>query len=132
MVNILLLEPDAHLGGLYAESLKLAGHNVQHSKEAGQAISILDAHDIDIVILEVQIALHNGIEFLYEMRSYPEWQGIPIIINSIVPKQILEQNKMFKKQLSIAEILYKPTTTLDTLVSSVKRNLSVPSTPLNI
>lgn len=123
MANVLLLEPDAYLGNVYKKCLSDHGYIVTHCKEASQAISSLDTSDIDLVILEVQIALHNGIEFLYELRSYPDWQNIPVIINSVIPKQILEQNKLLQKQLSIAEILYKPTTKLHMLLSSVKRNV---------
>lgn len=127
MATILLLEPDTHLGKIYSNFLEDSGHVVKHCKEAGLAISMLDSHKIDIVILEVQVALHNGIEFLYEMRSYSEWQDILVIINSIVPKQVLEQNKLFRKQLRIAEILYKPTTKLNMLASCIKSNLPVNS-----
>jgi len=125
MARILLLEPDLQLGTIYSKYLRDFGHKVDHCREAGHAIEVMDKADIEIVILELQIALHNGIEFLYEMRSYPEWQNIPIIINSSVPKQILEQNKLLQKHLNIAEVLYKPTTKLKMLSECVRRNLSV-------
>lgn len=124
MAEILLLEPDMLLGSIYMDFLQDSGHTITHSKEAGEAIMVLDTNKIDLVILEIQIALHNGIEFLYEMRSYPDWQNIPVIVNSMVSVQKMEKNKHVLKQLNVSEILYKPHTSLRTLAKTVTRNVS--------
>lgn len=123
MATILLLEPDVTLGGVYVEYLQESGHKVIHCKEAGEAITNLDSAKFDLVILEVQIARHNGIEFLYEMRSYPDWQNIPVIINSMIPNRSIQNNKQVLLQLNISEILYKPLTSLHNLARAVNKNV---------
>ena len=123
MAHILLLEPDTRLAKIYISEMDRNGHTVVHCKEASEAIAALDSSRIDLVILEIQIALHNGIEFLYEMRSYPEWQSIPVIINTLIPSIVIEKNKLLTKQLHISEILYKPATKLNTLHSVIQRHV---------
>lgn len=124
MAQILLLEPDNQLAAIYSKALQMAGHTVSWCKEAGEAINILDTHSIDLILLEIQLALHNGVEFLYEMRSYPEWQAIPVIIHSVVPAQVIKNNKLLMKQLNISEVVYKPDTSLKQMVTYVNRNVS--------
>jgi DNA-binding response OmpR family regulator len=114
MANVLLLEPDNLLGQIYQQSLSKK-HYVVHCKMAETAISELDNNRIDLVILELQIALHNGMEFLYEIRSYPEWQNIPVMLLTHVAPKTLEQCSTLHTQLNITACLYKPTTTLATL-----------------
>ncbi len=123
MAHILLLEPDTRLAKVYISEMNRNRHTVMHCKEASEAIAALDSTRIDLVILEIQIALHNGIEFLYEMRSYPEWQSIPVIINTLIPSIVIEKNKLLTKQLRISEVLYKPATKLSTLNSVIQRNV---------
>lgn len=119
MAQILLLEPDAKLGSLYKEILS-KDFDVEHCRMSFDAISILDKKTIDIVVLELQIALHNGIEFLYEMRSYSEWQNIPVILHTNVSPQWYENCGTLKDQLNITAYLYKPVTKLHMLRTAVR------------
>lgn len=119
MANILLIEPDNILGKTYATALKTAGHNVAHSRHAQDAVRQSDARKPDIIILELQLPGHSGIEFLYEFRSYPEWQNVPIIIHSLVTPEDLRTHLAQFDQLGIEAYLYKPTTNLRRLVRSV-------------
>jgi len=123
-LNILLIEPDRLLGSIYVSTLENAGYCVVHCLTADTAISALDAERVDIVILELQIALHNGVEFLYEMRSYDEWQHIPIIMHTIIDERRLLHSVDLKKQLYATTYLYKPETTLQQLLNTV-RSVSV-------
>jgi len=66
--------------------------------------------------LELQLASHNGIEFLYELRSYNDWQSIPVIIHSLVPATAFTN---IAPELGVVSYLYKPTTTLKKLCTSV-------------
>jgi response regulator RpfG family c-di-GMP phosphodiesterase len=78
----------------------------------------------DVVIVELQLVAHSGIEFLYEFRSYLEWQAIPLIIHSQVPPSEFASNwQLFKDQLSISHYLYKPQTTLKELLATISQVL---------
>src|SRR5665213_2102299 len=85
MARILLIEPDRRLAETYAKALVAAGHKVTARAGAQSAITAADGAKPDLVILELQLIEHSGVEFLYEFRSYPEWQDIPVLIHSGVP-----------------------------------------------
>lgn len=117
MTDILLIEPDTILGSMYKKTLQRAGYKVDLQTSAQTAIHALDRDIPKLIILEIQLGEHNGIEFLYELHSYPDWHNIPIIINSLIPVDVLGISPDTAKELGIAEILYKPKVTLDILLS---------------
>lgn len=127
MATILLLEPDQSLASTYTKVLRHEGYTVVHSVEIHDAIQKLDSQPIDLIVLELQIALHNGLEFLYEMRSYREWQQIPVILHTSVPLRALDQGDVLKKELNVHVHLYKPTSSLAKLVDTVKSTLLAPT-----
>ena len=116
---ILLIEPDIQLGQIYSKALQRAGHSLHWQRDAQSAIEIADTVKPDLVVLEIQLARHNGIEFLYEFRSYPDWQQTPIILN--INAHELPADKHLLDKLGIRDILYKPQTKLADLVASVER-----------
>lgn len=120
MSNILLIEPNRLLSQTYQQALELAGHRVKSAGNAQAAITAADSFEPDVVVLEIQLAQHSGAEFLYEFRSYADWQKIPIIILSDVPASELSKFKQtFSKLFGIRHYLYKPQTRLSALVQTV-------------
>lgn len=124
MKRILLIEPDRVLARTYRSLLENKGYSVQVSYSAQEAINLADKTTPDLIIVEVQLISHSGIEFLYELRSYPEWQRIPVIILSIIPRQEFEDNwDLLKSELNVASYLYKPSTDLKDLAVEVSKIL---------
>ncbi len=109
------------MGEVIKSALESFGYKVSWSRSAQSALDALDESLPDLVILELQLGVHNGIEFLYEMNSYQEWQGIPIIVHTINAKA---QDQIFGvslETLGVQAVLYKPRTTTKQLVSMVKQ-----------
>ncbi len=121
-MRILIIEPDRIMGRALAEAFSEAGHNVDLRRDGQEALDGVDQHEPDIIVLEPQIGKHNGVEFLYELRSHKDWLKVPVIIHT-ANSHVLEPE--FKKswlQLGVKELLYKPETTIARLkkvVSSV-------------
>ncbi len=125
MANILLLEPDVKLANIYMASLQDAGHDVSHCTTAQAAILAADESMPDVVVLELQLVAHSGIEFLYEFRSYADWQLIPVIIISHVPPgEFAASAMLLHRRLGVRSYHYKPQTTLRTLLAAVGRELA--------
>jgi DNA-binding response OmpR family regulator len=118
-MQILIIEPDAILSNLYRQSIEEAGHQVMWCTDAEAAIQLADEQTPDVVVLELQMAGHNGVEFLYEFRSYPEWKDVPIIILSGVPDAAF--SPILQRQLGITAYHYKPRTKLHNLVNTLDR-----------
>lgn len=122
MANILLIEPDTILARTYQAALEQNNHRVYVSGDAQAAVFVLDEKNIDVIVLELQLANHNGVELLHEIRSYPEWDDIPVVLHSFVPQTQSVLGEHFWDQLGIVEYLYKPHASLrrlNTVVSQV-------------
>lgn len=120
-MNILLIEPDKILGAAIQTAFRAFGYDVSWKRSAQTALDSLDDKIPDLIILEIQIGLHNGIEFLYEIRSYTEWQHIPAIVHTINTKATDEIFGPALAQLGVLAVLYKLQTSTAQLVGSVKR-----------
>jgi DNA-binding response OmpR family regulator len=125
MPNILMLEPDAVLAGIYREVFEMAGYEVRRSISAQDAVFLVDELAPDVILVELQLVAHSGIEFLYELRSYSEWQHIPVLIHSCIPPLEFEDSmQLLKQMLNVKAYLYKPHTTLTTLLREVRDAIS--------
>lgn len=118
-MTILIIEPDKILGRTYSEALKQDGHDVFRSRHAQDAVHVIEDKKPDLIILELQLPGHGGMEFLYEFRSYPEWQNISVVLHTIVPANVLQAQMPHLAHLGVAGYLYKPTTNLQQLKSAV-------------
>jgi DNA-binding response OmpR family regulator len=126
--QILLIEPDRVLAEIYRQALLATGHTVVCCASAQAGIISADQHRPDLVILELQLVEHSGIEFLYELRSYPDWQDIPVIIHTHVPPgEFTANRRLLKEQLGVASYIYKPTASLKELLAGVQKHLPVPA-----
>lgn len=127
MAEILLIEPDKLLADTYVEALRSAGHEVNAAGSAQAAILAADAIEPDLVIMEIQLVEHSGIEFLYEFRSYPEWQGIPVLLQTNVPRaEFADSWQLLNQELGVRDYLYKPRTSLKQLIAGI--NACLPTT----
>lgn len=120
-MHVLLIEPDAILSRIYAEALQAAGHTVAAAASAQAAVHLADERRPDVVVLELQLGHHNGVEFLYEFRSYSEWLQVPVIIHTFVPPAEFAAAAVLGGELGVSQVLHKPETTLGQLRSAVER-----------
>jgi DNA-binding response OmpR family regulator len=126
-MHILLIEPDTILSNIYTRSLMMEGHTVSQVVSAQSAVHMADERMPELVVIELQLPQHNGIEFLYEFRSYSEWLHIPAIIHSYVPPHEYNYAVTIWKELGVIDCLYKPTTSLNQLSIAISR-----AKPINV
>lgn len=119
-MHILLIEPDRLQAANIRAALERAGHSVAHAVSAQGAVQLADEQMPDVAVLELQLAQHNGVEFLYEFRSYSEWLHIPIILHTFVPERELAADTL-QRELGVVCILYKPATSLGQLCAAVAK-----------
>jgi chemosensory pili system protein ChpA (sensor histidine kinase/response regulator) len=118
-MKVLLIEPDIVLARLYASILSDKGFQVTVVNEAQLAITTIDEQCPDVILLELQLPHHNGVEFLYELRSYPEWKTIPVIVLAdMTPDKTVSANAW--RHLGVSAYYYKPASTLSALVTLVQ------------
>ena len=112
MSHVLIIEPSKPLAATYRRALELVGHQTSWAAHAQDAVYESDKQRPDVVVLELQLTRHNGIEFLYEFRSYPEWQDVPVVLLTLVPPASLQITSQIMERLGIVQCLYKPATNL--------------------
>ena len=126
MAKILLIEPDRILAETYAQAILAAGHQVAVAPGAQSGILVADQFQPDLAVIELQLAGHSGIEFLYEFRSYADWQHVPVIIQSQVPPREFQASlELLQNELGVQDYLYKPHATLKDLISRIHQYLAV-------
>lgn len=118
-MRILLIEPDLVLAKTYCHTFEQNHYKVDWQNSAQKAIITADKNRPDIIILELKLAGHSGPEFLYEFRSYADWQNVPIIILSSIPESEVKVSKSAWDKLNIKRYLYKPTTSLAQLLDAI-------------
>jgi len=126
MSNILFIEPNTLLAQAYTKGLRRDGHIVNHVLGAQTGIHAADTQSPDLVILELELPGHNGVEFLHEFRSYMEWQEVPaILLTNLPPGRVGEPGDLAMQDLGIKAVLYKPKTTLQKLLRTVREQLAL-------
>lgn len=125
MAHIIIIEPDRILANIVKRGLEIENHSVVMCASAQAAIFAADEDKPDLVIAELQLIGHSGIEFLYEFRSYPEWQHIPVIIHTVVPpSEFCDSWTVLSGQLHASSYFYKPVTNFSTLARGVRLTLA--------
>ena len=126
MNKILLVEDDNWLAELYQDILRVEGeYEVIRASSAEAALNELDRNkDIKLIILDIFLPSHNGIEFLHEVRSYPDLNKIPIIILSSVNQKDFNMSKQSWQHYGVVDYLYKPHTKPADLLHKVKLHLT--------
>jgi len=125
-MHVLIVEPDRRLGQIYAAALRSRGYSVDVATNAQDAVVRADSHKPDVVVVEIQLTAHSGVEFLYEFRSYTDWISIPVVIlSNVPPAEFSASYKLLHERLGVVAYHYKPRTSLQVLLHAVDNSLAV-------
>ncbi len=119
-MRVLIVEPSKDLAGVISDSFSQENiiADVAHTAQAG--IAHADKNKPDIVVLELLMSDHNGLEFIHEFKSYQDWFDIPILIYSDLSSEELGKAVGWREDMNIIGHLYKPTASLKELKGYVK------------
>ena len=122
-MKILLLEPNRILAEQYSRYLEAEGYEIIWCENAQDGVAAADEFRPGLVIAELLLAGHSGVEFMYEFRSYADWLNTPVIILSSISRASAGVTDTTFRNLGVLAFLYKPETTLEELGRSVRRAL---------
>lgn len=120
MKQILIVDADRTLSATFATYLEAQGASVGLAVSAQSAVLVCEEKTPDIIILELQLVGHSGVEFLHELRSYAEWQHIPVLLHTNIPERDLTGFDEAFETLGVVGYLYKPDTSLKKLHEKVQ------------
>lgn len=123
MCRILLIETDCVLAKNLQDFFGRLNHEVEWQVDPQLAVFSADENKPDVIILDLMLTGHSGVEFLYEFRSYPDWQDLPIVVFSGVSERELGQAVSSFPQLNISAYHYKPSTSLSQLAQTIDKLL---------
>ncbi len=124
MSSVFIIEPDLVLAKVYEKGLIDSGYKVSCATNAEDVVSFLNDFKPNIIITELQIPNHNGIELLNELKSYNDLQDCPVIVNSIIPEDVLGLNSSASKSYNMKAYTYKPETTIKKLIGILEEVIS--------
>lgn len=124
MKHIVIIEPDKVLATTYGQAFRHAGYKVALANGAQSGVHAADETTPDVVLLELQLGAHDGVEFLHEFRSYADWDDVPVIVNTLLPpEKTTPVIDALRRDFGVHAVLYKPQTSLKTLLSEVNKAL---------
>lgn len=130
MRSVLLVEDDVWLSELYGKALERREKtDVLYANSASSALKILDKGPVDLLILDIFLDRHNGIELLHELSSYNDTRLIPVIILSAVSEHDFEMPIDRWQQYGVVKYLYKPSTKPIDLIDVVEAQLHLNEAP---
>ena len=85
----------------------LERHNMQviTAKDGVDAISVLQEHQPDVVLLDIEMPRMDGFELARHMRNSPDWSDIPIIM---ISSRVGEKHRKRAFELGVKNCLGKP------------------------
>ena len=119
-MHVLVVEPDKVLSRVYAAALKRDGHSTAQAATAQLAVQAADTKQPDVIVLNIDMPRHNGLEFLYEFKSYPEWQHIPVILLVARINHDMGESSVLREQLGVRATLVETQTDAATLCQVVR------------
>jgi len=119
--RILLIDPNSTTQ--YSVAKYLSKYSVEVAVDAESAVGMAAESTPDLIILEMSLSGHSGMEFLYEFRTYEDWLRIPVVVYSSIniSEDVLRARAWSK--LDIHEYLYKPESSLAKLEDSIEKAL---------
>jgi DNA-binding response OmpR family regulator len=117
--RILVVEDDPFLSDLYVSALSMAGYAVTSATDAQEALDVLDEYGADVMVLDLLLPAHNGLEVLQELQTHTDWCNLPILILSAQRPDLLQPMKIELQRLNVKGYLYKPDTKPADLLAAI-------------
>jgi two-component system chemotaxis response regulator CheY len=106
--NVLIVDDSPILRAAVKKVVSLTGVPDDHIFQAGNGVEALEALNqrwIDLVLLDLNMPVMSGEEFVQEVRQRPELDGLAIVIVSTEANQ---QRLARLAELGVTESLHKP------------------------
>ncbi|APX93351.1 two-component system response regulator [Halomonas sp. 1513] len=83
--RILMVEDEEDIAFLIRFLLERNGYAVEHAADGRQALErlsepVADGDIPDLVLLDIMLPYHDGLEILERLRAQPAWQAVPVLM----------------------------------------------------
>jgi DNA-binding response OmpR family regulator len=95
-------------------SLEMAGYRVLTARDGLEALDVLQAETVDLILADVAMPRLNGYQLYEQLAENPQWARIPFIF---VTARALDSDIRYGKGLGVDDYLTKPIQLADLLAS---------------
>jgi two-component system, chemotaxis family, chemotaxis protein CheY len=81
--NVLVVDDSAAIRKILHRVLRQTGMAIQSIEEAGdgqEALDVLGAHKIDLVLSDINMPKMDGLQLLASMKAAAQWRHIPVVM----------------------------------------------------
>lgn len=78
--NILLVEDDAFIAGMYQTKLSMLGYTVRVASDGEEGWNMLTSEPPDLLLLDIVLPKRDGFEILAAARKDPKLKSLPILL----------------------------------------------------
>ena len=87
MANVLLVEDEADLRGLFRRWLESAGHTVQEASTGEGALRMVESSPCDLVLLDLLLPGIGGSDVARRIAELPERNRVPVVMITMVDRE---------------------------------------------
>lgn len=106
--NVLIVDDSPILRMAIRKAAVVAGVPAERIKEAGngqQALEVIAQGGIDLVLLDLNMPVMNGEQFVEAWHARPEWNGVTI---AVVSTESNQERREKLRRLGVQDFLSKP------------------------
>src|SRR5580658_10327819 len=82
MRKILIVEDELVVRSIYRRKFEMSGYQVETAEEGAAALKMLPDFRPDIIQLDISMPGMDGVEVIRQIRAWPEFRGVPILVLS--------------------------------------------------
>ncbi|HTK55930.1 MAG TPA: response regulator, partial [Gemmatimonadales bacterium] len=99
------VEDEDHLRRLLCDPLEREGYKTNEARDGGEAITRVDQHAPDVVLLDLNLPGLDGYGVLAQLRSRPDTRSLPVVVLTAKGD---EDNEVRVLQAGADDFLTKP------------------------
>ncbi len=103
--TVLITEDDHHIAELLTILLESKGYSVLWAKDGETSLEMAQAHNPDLILLDVMLPRMNGFDVLKQLKTIPAVANIPVIFVTV---QAATDNKVVGLKLGGNDYITKP------------------------
>jgi DNA-binding response OmpR family regulator len=110
--QILIVDDQPSVRACLEQLLRMSGYRVLAARDGEEALAILRAHDVDLILADIMMPNVDGYQLFERLVENPDWVQIPFIYLSA---RVLDSDIRFGKGLGVDDYLVKPVEARDLL-----------------
>ena len=112
---VCIVDDDDSILEIYKTKFEQSGFIVYTATNGDEGLAAIREHRPDILLLDIQMPVKNGVEVIKEMNTNPEFKGIPIVVLSNVDDEDMfrEVGKLERTNFYLIKSLTTPQKAVD-------------------